>query len=116
MKRCLMIALAGAALTFLIPSAKASAADAHHGGGHVYNGGLGHVGHGGSHSGYGYTGGHRYYGGHGITGHYYATPFYGSAFRGHYAAGYRSYRTASRSHGGVHLDVGRLHLGAGGDH
>ena len=87
MKRFLMIAFAGAALTFLIPSAQASAADVHHGGGHVYNGGHGYVGHGGGHSnyGHGYTGGHGYYGGHGITGHgitgrYNATPYYGSAY------------------------------------
>jgi hypothetical protein len=123
MKRFLMIAFAGAALTFLIPSTEASAADVHHGGGHVYNGGHGYVGHSGGHSnyGHGYTGGHGYYGGHGITGHgitgrYNATPYYGSAYGSHYAPSYRSYRPGYSGHGGVHLDVGRLHLGFGGHH
>jgi hypothetical protein len=118
MKRFLMIAFAGAALTFLIPSADATAADFHHGGGHGYSGGHGYVGHGGGHVnyGHGYTGGHGYYGGHGVTRQRIVTPYYGSAYGGHYAPSFRSYRPAYRGHGGVHLDVGRLHLGVGGHH
>lgn len=123
MKRFLMIAVAGAALTILIPSGEAKAADHHFGRGHGYVGGH----HGGAYSrfGHGYTGVHGFSRGLGHAGHRAVTPYYGSAYRhytpryhgGHHAPAYRSYRPAYRhGHGGVHLDVGPLHLGVGGHH
>jgi len=125
MKRFLMVAFTGAALTILIPSADATAADLHHGGGRGYGGGHGYVGHGGGHdsSSHGYSGRRANYGGHGITGHSATSRYYGSGYGGyapiyggHYTPSYRPYRPTCRGHGGVHLDVGRLHLGVGGHH
>ncbi len=122
MKRFLIIAFATVALTLVVTSGRASAGDHHYGGGHGYAGGHGFPG-GHSRYGRGYTGGYGH-SGYGYSGYSRATPYYGSAYRGnapshgggHYAPSYRFYRPVAGGHGGVHLDVGRLHLGVGGHH
>lgn len=115
MKRFLMIAVAGAALTFALPASESKAADFYFGGGHGY----GHVGgHHGSHHGGGYYGGSRSYYGHNSFRQRVAPSYnsYRYGGYGHHGSSYRSYRPSHYGHGGLHLDVGPLHLGLGRHH
>ncbi len=140
MKRLLAIAAIGAALTLFGTSTKASAADFYggHGGQHSighhgYSNGIGHQNYG--HQNYGHQNyGHQNYG-HQNYGHQnyayqnYGNRGYGNGYRSNraivpsygYSSGYApSYgthgRTSSYGHGGLHLDIGRFHIGVGGQH
>jgi opacity protein-like surface antigen len=121
MKRFLIIAAAVAALAVLTTSENAQASD-YFSGGNGYGGGHGY---GGGYHGSVYRGGHSNYGyggyGHGgfrsvvpnrHSGYGGYTPSYRA---GHYAPKHQSYRPSYR-HGGVHVDLGRLHFGVGGHH
>lgn len=113
MKR--LLTLAALVVGFSLVASTSEAGDWHHGGHGVHHGhhgghGYGHNGYGGSaYSNYGYGG---YYGGqtHGYGNAYGYQP----RFRGGYAPRYRSYNR--HQHGGLHVDVGRLHFGYGGHH
>ncbi len=111
MKRFLAVAVVFTGLALFAATPDASAADTFYGG-HGY-------GHGGSSF---YSGGHGYSSGYG---HYAPSYGYGShhgtilhnrgrwfGHRSGYAPVYRSYGHG----GGLHLGVGRIHLGTGGHH
>lgn len=88
-----------------------------------YHGGHGvHHGHHGGH-GYAHGGGYAVapHSGYGYGGFYEGQPYgfgnrygYQPRFRQGYAPRYRSY--GHHQHGGLHVDVGRLHFGLGGHH
>ncbi|QEG39559.1 hypothetical protein [Roseimaritima ulvae] len=101
MKRFLMIALAGAALTFFMPAKESKAADIYIGGGHGY-------GHGGGYYSRRSFGHHR----GPYSGYHHSHHDFRLRVAPPYRGPYRSYRPY-RGHRGLHLDVGPLHLGIG---
>ncbi|TWU39862.1 hypothetical protein Q31b_31770 [Novipirellula aureliae] len=116
MKRLFAIAAIAAGITFFSFDTQVSAYD-HFGGHHgrIYNQyGQGGYGHGGAHA-YAPSRGHGSHYGGTIYGSGYG---YQPSYRGGYIQNRGSYsHGANYGHGGgLHLDVGRLHLGIGGHH
>jgi len=118
MKRLLAIAFSAAAITLFVSAPTASAADYFHGHGgqHGSHSSHPHRGYGYPHSGHGHSS-HHGYGGYSYTPSYQ----FGSNYRGRssryptYSQGYGGSRHYGHG-GGLHLDIGRFHLGLGDHH
>lgn len=113
MKRLLTITALVVGLSFLPSTSEAG--DRFHGGHGVHHGH--HSGHNYNHGGFGRSA----YSNNGYGG-YYGDQSYGYGngygnqprFQSRYAPAYRSYN--GHQHGGLHVDIGRLHFGYGGHH